>query len=29
MRVFIGQVYDIPEDEVMGLINAGYEIEYL
>lgn len=25
----LGQVYDIPEDEVMRLINAGYEIEYL
>lgn len=24
-----GQVYDIPEDEVIRLIEAGYEIEYL
>lgn len=24
-----GQVYDIPESEVMNLINAGYEIEYI
>ena len=24
-----GEVYDLPEEEIMKLINAGYEIEYL
>lgn len=24
-----GEIYDLPEEEIMKLINAGYEIEYL
>ena len=24
-----GEIYDLPEEEIMRLINAGYEIEYL